>query len=380
MRRALFVLLSATLLVGLAACDDDPSSGVDPSPDAEPAPDAEPDPSPEAEPSGELLFMNRHDDGNTFACNTCHAMTEPTADFRRPGHPLGDAAMRPTFKNGQVGTLLEAVNSCRTEWMVAPPFAAEDARWQALAGFLATAAGDAPADPLAFEIVQPPADLEGGDIEAGRATFNGTCAVCHGAEATGTMLAPPLNGAFLTADLIARRVRTSGTVDSPVYDGLTGGRMPFWSADRLSDVELRDVVAFVVQNDPGDVVPAPEPDPEPAVEPGDCGSTHPLVDSTAMFNTFAHQVGGTATVVDDCTIRLDDFTFDGQGVNVQLYGGLAGAYANGFSMSGDLRRSPGYAGESLTFTLPEGVTLDDLDGVSVWCVPVGINFGDARFE
>ena len=378
MRRALFTLLSATLLIGLAGCDDDASDpGPDPSPEAEPAP--EPDPSPEGEPSGELLFMNRHDDGNTFACNTCHALTEPTADFRRPGHPLGDAAMRPSFKNGQVDTLLEAVNSCRTEWMVAPPFGANDDRWQALQGFLATAAGDAPADPLVFEIVQPPADLEGGDVEAGRDAFNGTCAVCHGAEATGTQLAPPLNGEFLTADLIARRVRTSGVVDSPVYDGLTGGRMPFWSADRLSDAELTDIIAFVVQNDPGDIVPEPDPEPE-MVNPGDCASTHALVGSEATFETFAHQVGGTATVVDDCTIRIDDFTFDGQGVNVQLYGGLAGAYAQGFSMSGDLRRSPGYAGESLTFTLPEGTTLDDLDGVSIWCVPVGINFGDARFE
>lgn len=364
MRSAPFIALALSVLAALG-CDADPDAG-DPPPGM-------------PEPTGELLFMNRHDDGNTFACNTCHAMTEPTADFRRPGHPLGDAAMRPDFKNGQVGTLLEAVNSCRTEWMVAPPFEAEDPRWQALAGFLADAAGDAPAESLAFEIVAPPDDLAGGDAAAGRDTFDGTCAVCHGASATGTQLAPPLNGAFLTADLIAQRVRTSGVVDSPVYDGLTGGRMPFWSADRLSDAELRDVIAFVAQNDPGEVVPEPDPEPE-MVNPGDCASSHPLVGSVATFEGFSHQVGGTATVVDDCTIRLDEFTFDGQGVNVQLYGGLDGAYQDGFSMSGDLRRSPAYAGESLTFTLPAGVTLDDLDGVSVWCVPVGINFGDARFE
>jgi hypothetical protein len=99
-----------------------------------------------------------------------------------------------------------------------------------------------------------------------------------------------------------------------------------------------------------------------------------------MFRTFSHQVAGMATVVDDCTIRLDDFDFDGLGVNVQIYGGVGGAYENGFSMSEDIRRNPPYDGETLTFQLPPDRTLDDLDGVSVWCVPVGINFGDARFE
>lgn len=353
-------------VAALAACDDgDTAAAADAG-----APTGEFE-------AGEALFMNRHDDGNTFACNTCHALTEPTADFRRPGHPLGDAANRPSYKNGRVDSLLEAVNSCRTEWMVAPAFAAEDERWQTLERFLQAAAGDTPAEPLTFEIAAPPAALDGGDEAAGRETFNATCAVCHGADATGTQLAPPLDGQFLDPALIARRVRTSGVTDSPVYDGLTGGRMPFWAADRLSDAELRDVVAFVDTNDPGEVMPV---DPEPEMGTRDCEATHPSVGSTAMFTTFAHRVAGRATIVDDCTIRLDDFVFDGQGVDVQLYGGIDGAYAAGFSMSNDLRRSPGYEGETLTFTLPEGRTLDDLDGVSVWCVPVGINFGDARFE
>lgn len=356
-------ILLCLSLASLVACDDggDDGGGADAGVGSE----------------GEALFMLRHDDGNTFACNTCHALNEPTADFRRPGHPLGDAAMRPSFKNGQLTALLDAVNSCRIEWMVAPAFEADDARWIALEGFLKAAAGDTPAEPLSFEIVAPPADLAGGDADAGRDTFNGTCAVCHGDDATGTQLAPPLDGQFLDPELIARRVRTSGVTDSPIYDGLTGGRMPFWAPDRLSDAELRDVVAFVDTNDPGAVMPD---DPEPEAPMRECGSTHPSVGATATFSTFAHQVAGTATVIDDCTIRLDDFVFDGQGVNVQLYGGLDGDYAGGFSMSGDLRRSPAYDGETLSFSLPADRTLDDLDGVSIWCVPVGINFGDARFD
>jgi hypothetical protein len=31
-------------------------------------------------------------------------------------------------------------------------------------------------------------------------------------------------------------------------------------------------------------------------------------------------------------------------------------------------------------TLPEGRTLDELDGISIWCVAVGVDFGSGRFE
>ena len=51
----------------------------------------------------------------------------------------------------------------------------------------------------------------------------------------------------------------------------------------------------------------------------------------------------------------------------------------GFSMSGDIRRSGGYNGDTVFAQLPEGRTLDELDGISVWCVPVATSFGDGLF-
>jgi len=45
----------------------------------------------------------------------------------------------------------------------------------------------------------------------------------------------------------------------------------------------------------------------------------------------------------------------------------------------DIRRSTPYAGETITARLPGSMTLDDLDGVSVWCVPAGVSFGDGLF-
>ena len=113
----------------------------------------------------------------------------------------------------------------------------------------------------------------------------------------------------------------------------------------------------------------------------ECDSTHSKIGQVAELQTFAHQVSGTAVIVDDCTIRVDDFVYDGTGVDVRFYGGLGGNYIAGFSMSEmDLRRSGGYDGsESVYAQLPDGRTLDELDGISVWCVPVGASFGDGLF-
>jgi mono/diheme cytochrome c family protein len=326
---------------------------------------------------GEALYMEPHPDGNTFACATCHALAEPAPDgVRRPGHSIGDAANRPSYKNGQLTELLDAVNSCRVEWMVAPAFEETDARWLALLEYLSKSAGTSEAPALTYEIVQPPIDLEGGDETAGQELFNTSCMACHGVDAVGTDRAPVLRGPLLDAETIARRIRTSGTTNSEVYEGLTGGRMPFWAADRLSNEELRDVVAFVLSNDGGGGGNGQ------MGELRECDSTHPKIGQVATLRTFAHQVSGTAVIVDDCTVRVDDFVYDGAGIDVRLYGGLDGDYARGFSMSEkDLRRAQGYDGsEPLYAQLPEDRTLDDIDGISVWCVPVGASFGDGLFQ
>lgn len=114
----------------------------------------------------------------------------------------------------------------------------------------------------------------------------------------------------------------------------------------------------------------------------ECDATHAKIGQVATLSTFAHQVSGTAVIIDDCTIRMDDFVYDGGGVDVRFYGGLGGDYMNGFSMSEkDLRRSGGYDGTEVIYAqLPVGQTLDELDGISVWCVPVATSFGDGLFE
>ena len=357
-------LASLTLFVTLCAC-------VDPSTEAP------------ALSEGEALYREPIADGNSFTCETCHALTEPAADgLRRPAHPLADATQRPSWKNGQLDDMREAVNSCLQEWMNAEPWAADDARWLALHEFLASQAPAADAPALSYTIVAPPDDLGGGTIEAGRDTFNHSCSVCHGQDGTGTNQAPPVVGFGYEPGYVAQRVRTSGRSNSAIYPGLTGGIMPFWAADRLSDDELRDLVAYLaVLDETGDG----DGDGDPTTgdgdgDPGpDCPATSARIGWTAELDTFFHDVGGTAEIVDDCTVVISNFTYDGTGIDVRIYGGQDGDYDAGYPMTDDLLLPGGYDGVTLVAKLPPGESVDQLDGVSVWCVDVGIDFGSGLF-
>jgi hypothetical protein len=63
----------------------------------------------------------------------------------------------------------------------------------------------------------------------------------------------------------------------------------------------------------------------------------------AVFNTKFHGVKGTATIVDDCTIEITDFQYDGQGIVVDFYGGLPEAI-HGFGWKRDNASAANYGG------------------------------------
>lgn len=336
----------------------------------------------DAAPEGEALYQQPHADGNTFACATCHALNEPAADgFTRPGHPIGDAANRPSYKNGQLSTLLEAVNTCRQEWLNTTPFGDDDPRWLALSGFLEEQAGDAPAEPLTFEIVDPPEELNGGDPDAGEARFNSSCVVCHGEGAVGTERAPAIAGIMLPGEFIATKIRRSGNVDSEIYPELIPGRMPFWAADRQSDDQVRDILAFLAMSEPVEMPTTSDDEVDLSVEGAQsgCASSHARVGQTLTFQTNAHAVAGTATIVDDCTIRFTDFSFDGGGIDVHVIGGNGGTFDPDIDLTINMVGTAFDGGEAVV-SLPEGVSLDDFDSLSVWCIPVGFSFGDGVFQ
>jgi hypothetical protein len=110
-----------------------------------------------------------------------------------------------------------------------------------------------------------------------------------------------------------------------------------------------------------------------------CGATHPKVGFAAALETHHHNVSGTVVAVDDCTLEIRDFTYDGGGVDVRLTGARGEAYASGITLSDNMLGEPA-DGETRSFSLPEGITLDDFDHLSIWCVLAAESFGDGQLK
>ena len=359
-----------------------------PSPAPSPSPTITPtsNPTSSPQPNGALVYMDAQPNGNSFACAHCHALNEPD-NFYRPGHPIADAPRRAMFKNGQLDSLVDAVNTCLDTWMGVPdPWTENTPEFTQLVSYLeANDNGSGPADLLqyakhdALEFANNAA--ANGDAEAGRTFFNVSCAICHGNDAAGTNAGLSLQGRLQyegAANFIASKVRYSGPSSDPLYPGQSaGGRMPFWVEDRISDANLTNVIEFLMSSDFNNL---PNPGGGNTGGTRQCANTHAKVGQSAQLTTHAHGVAGTATIVDDCTITVTGFNFDGGGIDVRAYGGIGSTFLGGFSMGSNLVRNTPYVNDTATFQLPEAYDLDDLDRFSIWCVPVGVSFGDGVFQ
>lgn len=135
------------------------------------------------------------------------------------------------------------------------------------------------------------------------------------------------------------------------------------------------LVSFVVVSACGSYAPE---DLEVGETQANCTSDDPRIGLDVVLDGRAHDVEGRAAIVDNCTIELRDFHYDGGGLDVRAIGAsLAGDFNSGVVLTADLRRPTRYAGETLRIPLPVGVTLNDVQKLSIWCVPAGANFGDA---
>jgi hypothetical protein len=111
-----------------------------------------------------------------------------------------------------------------------------------------------------------------------------------------------------------------------------------------------------------------------------CDKTHDKIGHNGFFNTLSHNVAGKATIIDDCTIEISQFSYDGGGPEVYMYAAIAHQYDNvaAFPLG---QKMTGTIFENATFQikLPRNKTLDDLTGLSVWCVDFSANFGQMEF-
>ena len=111
-----------------------------------------------------------------------------------------------------------------------------------------------------------------------------------------------------------------------------------------------------------------------------CTAEHSMVGYSGFFSTLAHNVSGKATIIDDCTIEVSQFSYDGGGPDVFFYGANDHQYAenDAFAIGPQLNGQP-FENSSITIKLPTNKSLDDLNGLSVWCVDFAANFGQMEF-
>ncbi len=110
------------------------------------------------------------------------------------------------------------------------------------------------------------------------------------------------------------------------------------------------------------------------------GQGYPRAGWIADIPPGAHDAEGFATIVDERTIRVDHFTYDGTAPAVYFYLGETNTnqdFANGIPIGPQLDRP--YEDETVVVQLPEGETLDGYGAISVWCEAVNVNFSSAAF-
>ena len=166
------------------------------------------------------------------------------------------------------------------------------------------------------------------------------------------------------ADQVVNLVANSGSTNTALVD-------------RVEALEHLQATLFDegLDNTPTMVTDSEQPAPVPTNTQNT--SSHPLVGRSAEFSNFSHAISGTLTVLDDRTLQVSNFNYDAGGVNVFFYTGQDGDFFNGQAIGPRLNRLTPYINETITLTIPDNLTLDDFNGLSVWCIPFNISFGDA---
>jgi hypothetical protein len=103
---------------------------------------------------------------------------------------------------------------------------------------------------------------------------------------------------------------------------------------------------------------------------------------TTFTNNSSHSVTGTAHIVNNRTIELKNFSYDGQGsavyVHVDSTAPTNGPW--GTPISGLIGLGTPYVNTNLTFTLPSGLDLGDVNYISIWCYEFKVDFGSGMFQ
>jgi len=211
---------------------------------------------------GERLFQQRNvstSPYNVFTCATCHTVGKavpvlstqgPHAGNITPGYDLYGAATRGSWWGGYETTLLDAMNTCITEFMGGAALDAGDERARELYEYLAANGPETPTPALPLTVVKTVNDLStlSGDAASGGDVYRRACAGCHGAAHSGagrlgsrvSVIPEDTEKTFPTQ---ARAVVVEKIRHGKFFN--IGGSMPLYPAEAISDQEIADVLAYL---------------------------------------------------------------------------------------------------------------------------------------
>lgn len=112
-----------------------------------------------------------------------------------------------------------------------------------------------------------------------------------------------------------------------------------------------------------------------------CTADSTKVGYTGTFSTLAHNVSGRAIIIDNCTLEISMFNYDGAAPNVRFYAGINGNFSavEAFAISERIN-GRSYSNETIILALPEGKFVDDFDSLSVWCADFSADFGSLLLQ
>merc|ERR1712226_1111072 len=111
------------------------------------------------------------------------------------------------------------------------------------------------------------------------------------------------------------------------------------------------------------------------------------------FNNRAHGIGGTVYILDEKTLLVKGFTYDGAGPDAFFWVGTQGSPSSvgtilPYPFEGKFYEyedqsapilSKRFNGEEIVLTLPDNLKATDIKWLSVWCRAFQVNFGDLNF-
>jgi hypothetical protein len=111
-----------------------------------------------------------------------------------------------------------------------------------------------------------------------------------------------------------------------------------------------------------------------------CAKTHHKFSHYGFFGSRANHVSGRAEFIDNCTIKITDFTYDDGGPEVYLYGAVDHQYSesNAFAMGQEISGID-YNNNEIILRITDNKILDNITGMSMCCLDFNANFDQVTF-